>query len=157
MLIRRLYTICLFVVSLCVNTAIAQHIESFSGNKFCPTAPVHPSVSLLAVTDSSWPIQKTEVITITQEEERSIFDEGGDAYIFNALRRIKSVDHYAGMGVKPSFSLVFEFHPPSFLQIALTPTVLPSMQSQWVARIPQSHNRLSGWKEGNLLYSHRVG
>lgn len=168
MLIRRLYTICLLVLLWCVNTAIAQPIEPFNDkvtSPFVATDYLGHSTQLSQLSHLSepigapwqWPVQTTNVVTITQDDDRSAFDEGHEAYFFNALRRIKSVDHYAGMGVKPAFSLVFEFHPPSYLSDALMPTVLPPLQSHWIGHIPHNHTRLSGWKEGNLLYSHRFG
>lgn len=168
MLISRLYTICLLILLWCANTAIAQPIEPFNDTAASPAVatdffghssyPSHSNYfSHLIGAPWQWPVQTSNVVTITQDDDRSAFDEGHEAYFFNALRRIKSVDHYAGMGVKPAFSLVFEFHPPSYLSRALKPAALPPMQSHWVGHIPHNHNRLSGWKEGNLLYSHRFG
>ncbi|AJR08540.1 hypothetical protein H744_2c1874 [Photobacterium gaetbulicola Gung47] len=156
MLIRRLYTICLLALLWCVNIAMAQPIESFNDPILSPEVTTELSSHLLGA-ERKWPVQTTDLATITQDDDRSVFDEGHEAYIFNALRRIKSVDQYAGMGIKPVFSQVFEFHPPSYLHRALTPTALPTLQSHWVGHIPHNHNRLSGWKEGNLLYSHRFG
>ncbi|MGR5062060.1 hypothetical protein [Photobacterium sp. DNB22_13_2] len=159
MLIKRLCTICLFVLSLCVNTAMAQHIESFNDVLFCSATTVQPMTMIgsIGTTEVSRSGHITAENTITQEDDRSVFDEKNGAYIFNALRRLKSVDHFAGMGVKPDFDLVFEFPVPSLLQSALSSTALPQLQSHWIGHIPPSHNRLSGWKEGNLLYSHRFG
>ncbi|MDV5168914.1 hypothetical protein [Photobacterium rosenbergii] len=156
MLIRRLYTICLLVLLWCANTAIAQPIEPFNDKLLSPLVSNDYSSHLRRAL-CQCPVQTTDSSIITQDDDRSVFDEGHEAFFFNALRRIKSVDHYAGMGVKPAFTLVFEFHPPSYLSRALKPTALPPLQSHWVGHIPHNHNRLSGWKEGNQLYSHRFG
>ncbi|PSW13432.1 hypothetical protein C9J01_11405 [Photobacterium rosenbergii] len=154
MLIRRLYTICLLILLWCANTAIAQPIESFNDKVLSPVVTTDFASHLAKW---QWPVQTSDSAIITQDDDRSAFDEGHETYIFNALRRLKSVDHYAGMGVKPVFSQVHEFHPPSYLSQALKPTALPLLQTHWVGHIPHNHNRLSGWKEGNLLYSHRFG
>ena len=156
MLIRRLYTICLLVLLWCANTAIAQPIESFNDKVLSPVVTTDFASQFIG---AKWycPVQTADMATITVDDDRSVFDEGHETYFFNALRRLKSVDHYAGMGVKPVFSQVHEFHPPSYLSQALKPTALPPLQTHWVGHIPHNHNRLSGWKEGNQLYSHRFG
>ncbi|PSU29308.1 hypothetical protein [Photobacterium lutimaris] len=157
MLIKRLYTICLFVLSLCVNTAMAQHIESFNDALFCPATSVQPATGLIGLAEISWQVPPSEVTIITQDDDRSVFDEKRGSYIFNALRRLKSVDQCASMGISPDYVLVTELAPPSLMMMALTPSVLPPFQSHWISEITSSHHRLSGWKEGNLLYSHRFG
>ncbi|MGF1736877.1 hypothetical protein [Photobacterium satsumensis] len=157
MLIKRLYTICLFVLSLCVNTAMAQHVESFNDVSFGPATTVQPFSGFALGAESNGLVQTTEVITITHEDDRSVFDERTGSYIFNALRRLKSVDQCASMGITPDYVLVTELAPPSLITMALIPSVLPPLQLHWTSEIAPSHNRLSGWKEGNQLYSHRFG
>lgn len=157
MLIKRLYIFCLFVLSLCVNTAMAQHVESFNDVSFDPAITVQSFSGFTSGIESNWPVQTTDVITSTHEDDRSVFDERAGSYIFNALRRLKSVDQCASMGITPDYVLVSELDPPSLIAMALTPSVLPPLQSHWTSDISPSHNRLSGWKEGNQLYSHRFG
>ncbi len=88
------------------------------------------------------------------EDDQLSYVQSIDAVILNPLRRIISSDSYASKGVSPHYHLVWSFDASPWLQLALTPDSLPRTQSHWTGHITRSHSRLSGWKEGNIQYSH---
>ncbi|MGF1701317.1 hypothetical protein L4D09_13545 [Photobacterium makurazakiensis] len=150
-MIKHFYTVVvLFVLSFGVNTAIAQEQVTFN------------KVGYLLTTNDCEPCmvngqlqgEPLDIIALTQEDDRSVNNEMSDGYILNALRRIMSSDQYASVGISPNYDLVMAFLPPPLLEIALTSDSLPKTQSHWTSRVSVSLSRLSGWKDGNTLYSH---
>ncbi|MGF1684710.1 hypothetical protein [Photobacterium minamisatsumaniensis] len=150
-MIKHFYiVVVLFVLSLGVNTAIAQEQVTFN------------KVGYLLTTNDAEPSkvndqlqgEHLEIVALTQEDDRSVNNEMFDGCILNALRRLISTDQYASMGIVPEYHLIVSFLSPALLEMARIKVVIPDTSSHWISRVSSPLSRLAGWKDGNTLYTH---
>lgn len=137
-------------VSLCSYMVIAQEYPT-SGNRVLDLSQQQQMFILKA---DDQPCHYAQSNIITQEDERSISNDGNNTFILNALRRVISHDHRATLGVKPEYHLLVAFLPPPLLQLAVKAISVPDAISHWTSHASYPSSRLAGWKEGNILYTH---
>lgn len=73
---------------------------------------------------------------------------------WNTFRRILSNDQDASSDLEPVYHLLIDFFPPSLLALVLAAVPLFDSKLHWTSLIQSPPSRLSGWKEGNIQYSH---
>ncbi len=73
---------------------------------------------------------------------------------WNTFRRILSNDQDASSDLEPVYHLLIDFFPPSLLALVLAAVPLLDSKLHWTSLIQSPPSRLSGWKEGNIQYSH---
>lgn len=137
------------IVSLCSYMVTAQEYPTF-GYQVVDL----PQQQIFLLKDSAQPCYYTYSDIMTQEEDRSISDNSDNAFILNASKRVLSNDHRASFGVKPEYHLLVDFLPPPLLQLAVKAISVPDAVSHWTSHTASPSSRLSGWKEGNILYTH---
>lgn len=69
-------------------------------------------------------------------------------------RRILTNEQESGADLEPSYHLLIDFSPPSLLASLLVNTPLLDQKQHWTSIVSSPSSRLSGWKEGNIQYSH---
>jgi len=72
----------------------------------------------------------------------------------NTFRRILSNDQELFSDLEPVYHLLIDFFPPSMLAYVLATVPLLDSKQHWTSTVASTPSRLSGWKEGNIQYSH---
>lgn len=72
----------------------------------------------------------------------------------NTFRRILSNDQELLSDLEPVYHLLIDFFPPSLLAHVLATVPLLDSRQHWTSTTTSPPSRLSGWKEGNIQYSH---
>ncbi|KPZ71806.1 MULTISPECIES: hypothetical protein [unclassified Shewanella] len=72
----------------------------------------------------------------------------------NDFRRVVSHDNRAGIGEKPNYSLLIAFFEPMIFNRYIAPISTPKFVNHWTSQLSSAISRVSGWKDGNSLYSH---
>ncbi|WP_086051450.1 hypothetical protein [Vibrio syngnathi] len=70
------------------------------------------------------------------------------------FRRILSNEQESVADLEPAYHLLIDFSPPSLLASLLFNTPLLDSKQHWTSIVSSPSSRLSGWKEGNIQYSH---
>ncbi|MEZ8412421.1 hypothetical protein AB6C71_06660 [Vibrio splendidus] len=70
------------------------------------------------------------------------------------FRRILSNEQESVADLEPAYHLLIDFSPPSILASLLFNTPLLDSKLHWTSIVSSPSSRLSGWKEGNIQYSH---
>ena len=69
-------------------------------------------------------------------------------------RRILTSEQENSADLEPVYHLLIDFAPPSLLASLLVNTPLLDQKQHWTSIVRSPSSRLSGWKEGNIQYSH---
>ncbi|MCL1046192.1 hypothetical protein L2737_12755 [Shewanella electrodiphila] len=91
---------------------------------------------------------------LTPEKEQPLISQLASVDFFNDVRRVVSSDNRAGTGVKPNYFLQIAFFEPVIFNRFITPIDKPKFTYHWTSKLSSTVSRLSGWKDGNSLYSH---
>ncbi|MCG9553159.1 hypothetical protein L1D16_05190 [Vibrio sp. Isolate31] len=70
------------------------------------------------------------------------------------FRRMLSNEQESVADLEPAYHLLIDFSPPSILASLLFNTPLLDSKQHWTSTVSSRSFRLSGWKEGNIQYSH---
>lgn len=70
------------------------------------------------------------------------------------FRRMLSNEQESVADLEPAYHLLIDFSPPSLLASLLFNTPLLDSKQHWTSIVRSPSSRLSGWKEGNIQYSH---
>ena len=70
------------------------------------------------------------------------------------FRRMLSNEQESVADLEPAYHLLIDFSPPSILASLLFNTPLLDSKQHWTSIVSSPSSRLSGWKEGNIQYSH---
>ncbi len=70
------------------------------------------------------------------------------------FRRMLSNEQESVADLEPAYHLLIDFSPPSLLASLLLNTPLLDSKQHWTSIVSSPSSRLSGWKEGNIQYSH---
>ena len=70
------------------------------------------------------------------------------------FRRMLSNEQESVADLEPAYHLLIDFSPPSILASLLCNTPLLDSKLHWTSIVSSPSSRLSGWKEGNIQYSH---
>ncbi|WP_454440743.1 hypothetical protein [Vibrio bathopelagicus] len=70
------------------------------------------------------------------------------------FRRMLSNEQESVADLEPAYHLLIDFSPPSLLASLLFNTPLLDSKQHWTSIVSSPSSRLSGWKEGNIQYSH---
>ncbi|MFA0015059.1 hypothetical protein AB4391_17095 [Vibrio lentus] len=70
------------------------------------------------------------------------------------FRRILTNEQENSADLEPAYHLLIDFAPPSLLASLLVNTPLLDSKQHWTSIVSSPSSRLSGWKEGNIQYSH---
>ncbi|MDR9825118.1 hypothetical protein RCJ22_05820 [Vibrio sp. FNV 38] len=89
------------------------------------------------------------------EEGSATNDYLGSPY-YSLPRRAFSDNQDLTVHLSPNYYLLIAFLPPSLLEISKQDIAIASPLLHWTSRVSTSLSRLSGWKDGNALYSHRL-
>jgi len=71
-----------------------------------------------------------------------------------AFRRMLSNEQESVADLEPAYHLLIDFSPPSLLASLLFNTPMLDTKQHWTSIVSSPSSRLSGWKEGNIQYSH---
>ncbi len=88
------------------------------------------------------------------EQEQPLISELASVNFFNEVRRVVSSDNRAGVGAKPNYFLQIAFFEPAIFNRFIPPVEKPKFASHWTSQLSSTVSRLSGWKDGNSLYTH---
>ncbi|WP_299694384.1 hypothetical protein [uncultured Vibrio sp.] len=69
-------------------------------------------------------------------------------------RRIFSNEQKSAADLEPVYHLLIDLSPPSLLASLLVNTPMLDAKQHWTSIVSSPSSRLSGWKEGNIQYSH---
>ena len=69
-------------------------------------------------------------------------------------RRISTNEQESAPDLEPAYHLLIDFSPPSLLASLLATTPMLDLKQHWTSIVSSPPSRLSGWKEGNIQYSH---
>ena len=98
-------------------------------------------------------------ITHTQTEQQSVstfdHDEAEDTFNLSRLNRLSPSFFSAVIQTTPNYVLVIEFFKIKLTAGLFKNLVNPPVMPQWFTKLSHNTNssRLSGWKDGNFLYS----
>ncbi|MCX2758390.1 hypothetical protein OQJ65_10050 [Vibrio sp. Sgm 22] len=70
------------------------------------------------------------------------------------FRRMLSNEQESVADLEPAYHLLIDFSPPSLLASLLFNTPMLDTKQHWTSIVSSPSSRLSGWKEGNIQYSH---
>lgn len=90
----------------------------------------------------------------TPQTEQPLIERIDNFNFVNDARRVVSSDNRAGLGRIPNYYLLVAFMEPVFLHSFTTTVNTPKFVEHWTSQISSSISRVSGWKDGNSLYSH---
>ncbi len=88
------------------------------------------------------------------QTEQPLVEQIDNFNFVNDARRVVSSDNRAGVGRTPNYFLLVAFMEPVFLHSFTTSVDTPKFVDHWTSQISSSISRVSGWKDGNSLYSH---
>ncbi|MFA0085706.1 hypothetical protein [Vibrio sp. 10N.261.51.F12] len=136
------------VLAVCTHTAIAD--EYLSLEPIRETVTIQLSLDLDKI-DS----QHTAIVDESTDEGSAKNDYAGVNY-FSVPRRTLSDKHDLRFSSAPDYHLIISLLSPSLLDVSKQAYALIPLQLHWTSRVTASLSRLSGWKDGNALYSHRL-
>ncbi|WP_299571984.1 hypothetical protein [uncultured Shewanella sp.] len=90
----------------------------------------------------------------SKEKEQPLIGELTNINFFNEVRRVVSSDNRAGVGARPNYFLQIAFFEPIIFNRYIAPIEKPKFTTHWTSQLSSAVSRLSGWKDGNSLYSH---
>ena len=93
-------------------------------------------------------------IQVEPVKEQPLFHEIEVFDFFNESRRVVSHDNRAGIGERPKYSLLIAFFEPMIFNRYIAPISTPKFVHHWTSQLSSAVSRVSGWKDGNSLYSH---
>ncbi|MEZ8364666.1 hypothetical protein AB6C96_05855 [Vibrio cyclitrophicus] len=70
------------------------------------------------------------------------------------FRRMLSNEQESVADLEPAYHLLIDFSSPSLLASLLFNTPMLDTKQHWTSIVSSPSSRLSGWKEGNIQYSH---
>ncbi|MDO6677590.1 hypothetical protein [Shewanella sp. 4_MG-2023] len=155
MLVRSLKIMMLLILSLSAYSVTADE-QSVIFNHKMEVQKVQLDVNIdIAMTDLALELDDGVSATMTSPAtEQPLVDNIDNFNFLNELRRVVSSDNRAGLGKIPNYYLLVAFMEPVLLDSASTAIATPKFVEHWTSKITRSTSRVSGWKDGNSLYSH---
>ncbi|MEZ9564050.1 hypothetical protein AB4454_18190 [Vibrio artabrorum] len=86
--------------------------------------------------------------------DRSHYHDSKSSLQATTYRRLLLNEQESGADLEPAYHLLIDFSPPSLLASLLFNTPLLDSKQHWTSMVSSPSSRLSGWKEGNIQYSH---
>ena len=99
-------------------------------------------------------VDRGESAIAAPQTEQPLVEQIDNFNFVNDARRLVSCDNRAGLGRIPNYYLLVAFMEPVFLHSITTTVHTPKFVDHWTSQISRSISRVSGWKDGNSLYSH---
>ncbi|MCC4855902.1 hypothetical protein LMH78_08845 [Vibrio lentus] len=90
----------------------------------------------------------------TSLDDSSNYHDTESSLQATAFRRMLSNEQESVADLEPAYHLLIDFSPPSILASLLFNTPLLDSKQHWTSIVSSPSSRLSGWKEGNIQYSH---
>lgn len=87
-------------------------------------------------------------------EDSSHYHDSESSLQASTFRRILSNEQDGSADIEPVYHLLIDFSPPSLLASLLATTPMLDLKQHWTSTVSSPPSRLSGWKEGNIQYSH---
>lgn len=87
-------------------------------------------------------------------EDGSHYHDSESSLQASTFRRILSNEQDGSSDIEPVYHLLIDFSPPSLLASLLATTPMLDLKQHWTSIVSSPPSRLSGWKEGNIQYSH---
>ncbi len=87
-------------------------------------------------------------------EDSSHYHDSESSLQASTFRRILSNEQDGSSDIEPVYHLLIDFSPPSLLASLLETTPMLDLKQHWTSMVGSPPSRLSGWKEGNIQYSH---
>ncbi|MGF1752691.1 hypothetical protein L4C33_03725 [Vibrio makurazakiensis] len=96
---------------------------------------------------------KAQFGTVPSGDSSNYHDTESSLQVVN-FRRMLSNEQESVADLEPAYHLLIDFSPPSLLASLLFNTPLLDTKQHWTSIVSSPSSRLSGWKEGNIQYSH---
>ncbi len=120
--------------------------EQSSQNDLCKQAATDNPSSYLEC-------DKAQFGTVPSGDSSNYHDTESSLQAAN-FRRMLSNEQESVADLEPAYHLLIDFSPPSLLASLLFNTPLLDSKQHWTSIVSSPSSRLSGWKEGNIQYSH---
>lgn len=120
--------------------------EQSSQNDLCKQADTDNPSSYLEC-------DKAQFGTVPSGDSSNYHDTESSLQAAN-FRRMLSNEQESVADLEPAYHLLIDFSPPSILASLLFNTPLLDSKLHWTSIVSSPSSRLSGWKEGNIQYSH---